>query len=296
MRSRQSSRNLANIARRSLFILLPFLLIGCAPSFEPTYTLKNLTPAIEDICFKEYKIFVKATFVGKTLWVYIPVEGLTAPAEKPERYAEKFQIDENSADIDQATLSLTYAIKGIPEEEKLQTVTTDKDAVEKINNVWRVLRRVIFSMSAQEKEKIQFFCMVIADIQKGALVQETFYTQDIIKYSYGLMAMEEFQHRSLHDSIIAPEVIGDKEGKMVVYRDIKFEEFITDQIKQRIRFKFQKPEVEQNVDIDKEVQKVAAYVLEAYGVKNISSIEFANLQSGRKNTLSKEALMLRHRE
>ena len=296
-RSRLSSKNLANTARRSLLIFLPLLLIaGCAPSFEPTYTLKNLCPAIEDICSKEYKIFVKATRVGKTLWVYLPVEGISAPAEKPERYLEKFQIDEDSADIDRNVLSLTYAIKGIPEEEKLQTVSTSKEVIDKINNVWRVLRRVIFSMSPPEKEKVRFFCMVVADIEKGALVQETYYTQDIIKYSYGLMAMEEFQHRSIHDSMMAPQVIGDKEGKMVIYRDIKFNEFLTDQIKQRIRYKFQKPEVEQDVDIDKEVQKVAAYVLDAYKVKNIKAVEFANLQSGRKNTLSKEALILRQHQ
>jgi len=49
------------------------------------------------------------------------------------------------------------------------------------------------------------------------------------------------------------------------------EEFIADQIQNRIKLKFQKPEVPANADIDKEVLKIVNYTLAAYQFKNLLS-------------------------
>ena len=69
------------------------------------------------------------------------------------------------------------------------------------------------------------------------------------------------------------------------------EEFIADQIQNRIKMKFQKPEVEANVDIDKEVLKIITYTLGAYHFKDFTLAEIANLATGKKIILNQTSIL-----
>ena len=124
-----------------------------------------------------------------------------------------------------------------------------EDALDKINNTWKVLRRVLFSMERSKGQEPQFFWLVTADIKYGFLMKELFYLTDLKKVSYEFISWTEFQHRTIQDMENNFGIIGDKEGKVLDYKEANLADFIAMQIQHRIKLKFQKPEVKEGADI-----------------------------------------------
>jgi len=288
MKLRQFLKNLAKNGLK-LFILA-CLIGGCSSSTTPTYLKEDIDKAIQDICRKEYKIDIKAKLVGQTVWIYLPLQDIVTKSDKPEKYIERFSIEHNSENFKDGELKLEYAIRAVPEQEKYQEVKFDKSIIEKMNNVWKALRRVLFSMEQIKKGGPQFFCLVLADIKNGFEISEIFYYLDIKKVSYEFISWTEYQHRAIQDTVVSPRIIGDKEGSHLDYRDIPFEEFISKQIQHRIKLKFQKPEVDKNVDIDKEILKIVVYTLKMYDFKNFSVVELNNMLTNNKIFLNEAAV------
>jgi len=162
--------------------------------------------------------------------------------------------------------------------------------------VLQVIRRVLFSVGNSKENTPAFFCIVTADIKNGFENKQIFYFLDLKKLSYSFISQTEYQHRIVQDTAVSPEIIGDKTGSHLIYRDITLEEFIADQIQNRIKLKFQKPEVPANADIDKEVLKIVNYTLAAYQFKNFTLLELANLATGKKIILNQTAILANSKE
>ena len=288
MKSRLSSRSLAK-AGLKLFPLI-FFLSACSYSTSPSFPKESIPQAVKDICKKEYKLNLSTKLVGQTLWVYMPLEDIISKAAKPEKYIERFLVEDQKNTLSEGILKVSYLIKPVGETEKQQEMTLDKSANEKIFNVLQVIRRVLFSTDNSRKYNPLFFCIVTADIKNGFEIKQIFHFLDLKKLSYGFISQTEYQHRIIQDTSVSAEIIGDIEGKHLDYRDITLEEFITSQIQNRIRLKFQKPEVEKNADIDKEVLKIIVYTINTYNFKDFSLVEAVNLQSGAKTTLNRAAV------
>lgn len=278
--------------------LLPLILFlsACNSSVSPSFIKEDISNAVKDICKKEYKLDVVTKVVGSTLWVYLPLENIIIKPDKPEKYTEKFLLEDQKNFLDEKILKVNYLIKPIPEKEKLQEMVLDKSVNEKIFNVLQVIRRVLFSMDNFEKDKFLFFCIVTADIVNGFEIKQIFYLRDLKKLSFGLMSQTEYQHRIVQNTALSPLAIGDKNGAYLGYRDIAIEEFIADQIQNRIKLKFQKPEVEKDADIDKEILKIIAYTLKAYEYNNYNFVEISNLVSGTKNIFNQKAIFTNYQE
>ncbi|MBI4707466.1 MAG: hypothetical protein HY761_06025 [Candidatus Omnitrophica bacterium] len=271
--------------------LLVFL-CGCSASTKPTYQIENIAADLERICKDEYKIDIKAKQVGSTLWIYMPVENILIKSDKPEKYTEKFAIEKNTNNsFKDNALKVDYAIKAISDTEKTQDYKYNKDISEKINDVWVALRRILFSLECEKINEPKFFCMAIADIKNGFILKETFFGLDIKKVSYQYISMTEYQHRSIQDMDILPQVIGDKDAKNFDFKEVTMEDFLAKQIEQRIRLKFQKPEVNKDADIDKEIIKIIAHTLKTYGFKDFDYIELNNNISNNKITLNQGAIL-----
>lgn len=291
MKLRQYSRNPARLARLlSLSSLLIITACGCTSSTAPVYSKENIAEAIQDISKKEYDLDVTAKLVGSTLWIYLPVEDLFVAPDKPEKYTERFQIEENKEEFDGSKLRLQYSIKLIPDQDKFQQYKYNKEVLEKISKVWKVLRRVIFSTSREEKQEPQFFCLLTADIKNGLLKNEIFYLEDLKKVSYGYISWIEYQHRSYSDIKMAPEIIGNNNGENMDYKDITIRDFIAYQINYHVRLKFQQPEAGRGADIDKEIIKIIAYTVKTYGFDDFSEVELNNLLTENKIILNRAAL------
>jgi len=283
---------------KAAFKLLPlvFFLSACTSSTAPSFPKENIPQAVKDICMKEYKLDVSAKLIGRTLWVYMPLEDIISKPEKPEKYIERFLVEDKENTLSEGKLEVSYLIKPVEETQKEQEMTLDKAANEKIFNILQVIRRVLFSIDSSEKDSPLFFCIVTADIKNGFEIKQMFHLLDLKKLSYGFISQTEYQHRIVQDTEVSAEIIGDKEGAHLLYRDITLEEFITYQIRSRIRMKFQKPEVEKNADIDKEVLKIVGLTLNTYGYKDFRIVELVNLESGAKTILNQAAIFANSRD
>jgi hypothetical protein len=292
----KSKPSLRNSAKCGLLLSLPllaFLVFGCSSSTAPTYLREDITQAIEDTSQKEYRIEIKAKLVGDTLWIYIPAEDIFTPLDKndkPTKYLERFAIEQNIESLENGVFKLDYNIKNVPEQEKFQQIKTNEAVFKKINGVLMVLRRVLFSTERVKYAEPVFFCIVAADIKNGFEMRQLSYYLDLKKVSYGLIGVEEYQHRMIQDINIEPKAVGDKEGLYIEYKDIALGDFITAQIQQRIKLKFSKPEVDKNADIDKEIMKIVAYTIKIYGFKDFDAVELSNLLTNNKTSLNRAAI------
>jgi len=259
-------------------------------SETPTYPKEGVNDAIRDICKKEYDIDVLAKLIGRTLWIYLPLEEMFEKSDKPEKFTEIFTIEDNKQIFEAGNLKIEYLIKPAKEQEKSNDIKYSKTAMDKINNVWKVLRRVLFSMERSVKGEPQFVYLITADVKNGFEIRELFYIEDLKKVSYNFISWGEYQHRTIQDTVISTDIFADRSGAHIVYTDVSWEKFITNQIEHRIKLKFQKPEVSKNVDIDKEILKIVATTLKIYGFRDFSAVELSNLLTNNKITLNQAAI------
>jgi len=283
-RSRRFSRS---SARRALSLILPLLLAaGCTLSNSPTYVKRDIDKTVENILRREYKTQAHARLVGSTLWIYVPVRDLfekTKGNDPDDKVKERFELLENESIIKEGLLRVSYLVKPVvPEREKDQGYKINKKAMEKINNAWEAIRRVAFSMDPKERDQIQFYVLMAADTVNGLEIRETIYYKDLIKVLYRVISPGEYHHRVTVDSGLRSEVIGDTEGTSIKFVDIKFKDFICKQVEHRVGLKFQKPEVEQSADTDKEIKKILLETLRAYDFTDFSAAEMTNLLTNAK--------------
>lgn len=294
-KSRLSLRNLAR-ADLSLFILL-FLFSGCSLSTAPTFSNKNIEESLQKICVEEYKTDVIVKLIGRTLWVYLPLENIAEESKEKEAAAKEkpFKILKNIVDSNNEILRAIYGIQRLeepPKEPDSPGAKYKEEVIEKINNAWKALRRITFSMEETD-ESPQFCSLIIADIAGGFEVQQVFYLLDLKKVSYRYISWDEYYHRVLTDTNFSPLITGDKEGRHLETYDISFEKFLAAQIQNRVRLKFEKPEVEKDVDIDKEIMKTILFTFKIYGFEGFSFVELNNMLTKSKTILSRAALMSR---
>jgi len=289
MKSKLSSKNLAKVGLK----ILPFILFlsACNSSVAPSFLKEDITQAVNDICKKEYKLELRTKLVGQTLWVYMPLEDIVTKPQNPEKYIERFLVEDKKNSLSEGILRVNYSIKPVAEKEVKQEMSLDKKVNEKIFNVLQVIRRVLFSTDNSRINNPLFFCIVTADIKNGFEIKQIFHLSDLKKISYGFISQTEYQHRIVQDTSVSALIIGDIEGTHLDYQNITLDDFITGQIQNRIRIKFQKPEVEKNANIDKEVLKIVSYTVDTYNFRNFSLLEMINLLDARKAVFNRAAVL-----
>ena len=291
--------SLKNSAKSGLFLnllLILSLVSGCSTSTAPTFTLDKITTSIEDICKKEYGMNVSSRMVGETLWVYLPLNNILGKKDPPTKATDIFEVTDLTEEFRDKTFRLEYSVKSIPPKETLDDSEITKDASDKISNLWKVIRRIIFSLEHAKNSEPKFYCVVAADIKKGFEIKLVVYYLDLKKVSYGLISSEEYQHRTIQDINIDPAIIGDRRGAYLQYRDISLEEFIANQIINRIKLKFQKPEVTKHADIEKEILKIVVTVFNIYKFEGFENVELEGKEQQLKILFNKAAIQEKAKE
>jgi len=140
--------SLRNSVKLALSLTLAASLVsGCTYPANPTFKKEEIVKAVRDICKKEYKLDVKVTLIGRTLWVYLPLEmDIFKKADKPEKVTERFSVEQNKAQLLDNLIKLDYSIKPVQEKTFTQEYKFNKDFLEKSTHVWTVIRRVLLSM------------------------------------------------------------------------------------------------------------------------------------------------------
>lgn len=290
----RSKLSLRNSAKTAFSLLLTFCLCaGCTSSTIPTYSKETIESVIQELCKNESNLDIKARLAGETLWVYLPVEDIFVKSEKAEKITEIFKVEEIKNEFKDNSFKLEYKIEGIPQQEQDNYYQINKTVSEDMGKVWRVIRRVVFSMGHSKEKAPEFYALVIADIKNGFEITSVVYYLDLKKLSYGLISYDEYYHRTIQNTSINREIIGDREGLHFKYESIPMQDFILGQIAQRIKLKFQKPELEKNADVDKEILKVAVSTLKIYGFKEFNSLELYNLLTNNRIILNKAAVWAR---
>jgi len=161
-----------------------FVISGC----NFTYTDKNVGQSIIDICKKEYKIDVKVKRVGRTLGIYVPIDGL-------------FEVNPE--------------VKGkITLEDALSGIRFSKEAADNIDKVSLVLSRVALSTDAP----IDFYILMAADTKGlGLRIIVTRYAADMKRLILGDVSRGDYVQRLLMDMDFDPVVGAEQTAKNFFY-------------------------------------------------------------------------------
>lgn len=251
--------------------MLAFLLLGCQAEIKPTYKEEDIPFHIRQICKEEYGLDVVVNRTGDTLWIYAPLIKL---------FHEKFGIEKD---------------KIFAEEVK-----------EKLINILTSIGRVVLSADGAP----EFFYLVFSDIELGIDYGLIGYVLDTKKFYAGFIPYTEADKRYVVKFLADPKIIGDRTGEHLKKYDIKFTDFLVDQIVQRISVKFQSQSwkdsfkvdaiqgeykdgafsfsykientllLDKPVNIEEEILKVIAYCLGTYEFEDFSEVTLTDLSSG----------------
>ena len=89
-----------NLAKAGLLlktIILLYFVAGCSPSAPPKYQRIDISDSIINTCKEEHNLDVKVRLVGKTLYIYLPLENILTKSDKPEKYTQSFDIEYNDS-------------------------------------------------------------------------------------------------------------------------------------------------------------------------------------------------------
>lgn len=194
----------------------------------------------------------------------------------------------------------------------------NKETIEKVNKVKMGACRVVLSMNPRPK----FMAVVASDIgEYGIDCTIINWINDIIKVQLQNISRDEFFRRSVIKIEDNPRALFDREGKHIEKKDIKLEDFLVEQIAQRInasftseaKFKdyfqvgktsgfFNEDTLRINADIkqiktpptpidmEKEIARIVAYVIKAYELKELLLVEIENTATGQISVFSRAAL------
>ncbi len=265
----------------NLILFLSLFFSGCQTDFNPTYAEGQIPEQIKKICKEEYKLDVTTQRVGNTLWVYIPLTELLHKDINVNR--EKFFSDA---------------------------------AKEKLMNIITSLSRVVLSSDKSP----DFYALVASDIEAGIDYTLIGYILDIKKAYASFIPSTELDRRYVMKLTHEPKSVEDKDGSHLRVFDINFNDFLAEQISQRINFKFQDEEFRKYfqvnsvqgqykdrdiilqynikqilpppkpIDIQQEILKIIAYCVSTYEFKDFNQIGLIDLDSGNEIMLGQTAL------
>ncbi len=96
-----------------------------------------------------------------------------------------------------------------------------------------------------KNKHLKFYAIVIADITSGFILYTIGQVEDLKKYYFERISIDEFSKRKIFDKTLALEIIGDKEGKTFPYFNISMPNFLAALISQRA-----KGEIDSDIKID----------------------------------------------
>lgn len=285
MTLKPSLRNLAKAALLfSLFLYSYTNISGCQNSIEPTYKEENIPYLVKQICKDEYGLQVNTQRTPNALWVYIPLSRI---------------------------LHKEYGVK----EGKI----FDEEIMDKLRNILNTIGRVFLSADRTP----EFFALWASDINIGIDYTLIGSVLDIKKSYAGSIPITEANKRYVMNFKMAPEAIGDTEGKHLQLYDIILPDFLAQQMLQRISAQFQEEDLKKyfqlekingifnndtfifeysikqtikpgkSINITDKILNTITYCIKTYEFQSFSSLEIYDLVTQDKSVLNKAAILAR---
>jgi hypothetical protein len=283
---------------RNILCLLLVFALGCGKSLPPPKV--SLTEAnskfLESLKTYQYKD-VSTKVVGTTLWIYVPIEKnileVKASREKiavDDKVAIKPSVNYLEGTFVDGVFRFDYDISDTRSYKKSYGyASTYSEEYQRIQqNILTSIQNSYFDAL----EKPDFVVLNISDVNNGIEMESIFYFKDLIQ-SLGMFAsisQEEFLKRYVYDLRGSMNILQDKAGAHLNYRDVDMTDFLTKQIINRVNFKYQRSSFPPSSDSAKEILQIAAETMKNYDYQNFKSIELHNLADNSLQQTSKADL------
>jgi hypothetical protein len=114
---------------KTVLKLIPLILFlsACSSSTTPSFLKENIPKAVKDICKKEYQLDIVTNLTGRTFWVYLPLENIVTKPQKPEKYMERFLVEDRKNQLNERVLRVNTWLSPCPRRRN--------------SRIWRLTRR-----------------------------------------------------------------------------------------------------------------------------------------------------------
>ncbi|MFO8052747.1 MAG: hypothetical protein R6U54_02145 [Candidatus Omnitrophota bacterium] len=216
---------------------------------KPSFEKDRLEQKIKNIINKDLGIKTVSKQVGKTLYIYIPVEKTVVRLirskkdSNPPSVFDSFYKDE--------IFILKYTDKNLPPQRKFfKNITTY--FTDYMQSTQQRIMNILYGAINDISDDIDFFVIYISDISGGIEVKQTIFVKDLKRSAAGALPWMEFNKRVLIESIGDKKIIGDRLGEHLDYEEIKLGDFISDLLIYNL-FQSEKPKGQKVSDYAQEV-------------------------------------------
>lgn len=284
---------------------LPFLLLaamimagGCMFTREKTYTPTEAEKKLIEFCQKEGNLKVTVRRLGLTLWIYAPLEEpifevKPNDGEKPERKVQPFSLLSLESEFSENYFKFNYDV--VPDVLGPEPVTYgsayNENYTKKRQLMYQALQESFFNSKDAAKDPVpKFVVIMIADITKGIATKSTIYLRDLRQYISEVLPPTEYYMREANEIIGRKALAGDKLGRNAPYAEITWPGFLTEQIKTRIKYKFNDSQLDDDVVPADEIAKAAANTLRFYPFSDYTGVLLYDVRSKKALNLTKDLL------
>lgn len=268
---------------------------------EKTCSPTEAEAKLVDFCKKEGAVDITARQVGRTEWIYLaldePIFDVKADSSKddPKRKIMPFSLLSLETGFDNRTFTIRYDI--VPEVLSPEPTTYgssyNETYTKKRQLIYQGVQETFLNLAKDEETRAAapvFFVIIIADAKKGIATKSTFYLPDLKAYLAEAIPFEEYYLRESTEILGDEKLIGDRTGKNLKTYEVTWPDFLTAQIKTRVRFKFTQSDFKPTTDPDKEIIGIVANTLRFYPFQDFDAVILTNTREKRDMNFNKDQL------
>ena len=286
---------------KKLYIWIFFFLFlagaGCSKPPAPPVQLTDNQQKFLKICREEYGLSIIIHPLENTFWIYLPKEesflDIKASPEGPRNSKEAQEVPTIKfldGHFEQGSFHIEYDIESAKIYEKTYGYSsqfTDQYQKDQRN----ILTAISRAFAEAESASPDFFIITIADIKKGLEARTTLAFDDLQRTMVDPSFQEEYTRRIIVDYPVGnPQIIGDKKGNHLEYKEMTWPEFLCKQMIYRVQSKYQRSSFPPSADTQPEILKIAAQTIAAYNFQNFESLELNDLGKNSIAVFTKEQL------
>ncbi len=278
-------------------LLAVIILAGCTAKEKPI-TLSEAEKNLIAFCQKEGDLTIFTRTVQKTLWIYIPLhEPLFTVKPTKDNDQEKRKTPLGllylGGEFDEhKKFSLNYDIVPdiIPPDPVTYGSAYNELYTKKRQLLYQGFQETLFNIPPEGTP--DFIVIIVADVKTGVGTRSTMYLNDIKQYMSEALPGDEYYLREWNEVFGDEKLIGDAAGKNIHYSNIEWPDFLLEQIKTRIRFKFTQSDFPPESEAEKTIATIAANTLRFYPFTDHNGIYLYNIRAKRDVFFSKEELKI----
>jgi hypothetical protein len=285
--------------RLLLLLIISVALAGCGifrqdKPYSPAEAEKKLIA----FCKKEGGLDVTTRTVGHTLWLYAGLEEPLfdvgpSPNKKATRKIMPWSILSLDGEYnDQKQFAIRYDV--VPDVLSPEASTYGSSYNEKYTKkrqlIYQGLQETFFNV---DKDKApQFVVIFVADTTKGLATKSTLYLKDLRAFLSEALPFDEYYMREQTEILGDADLVGDKQGRTVAYAEVSWTVFLTEQLKNRIRFKLTQSDFPPEKKPDTEVIKIAANTFRLYPFEGYAGFTLFNMRDKKDYTYTRDQLFI----